>query len=94
MLDNRSLRGLTLCFREGCSILRGPYTIGGISRRAAPSSRGLGHRLFTPATRVRIPLGSFFAVEWSIPQSSTSPITSADQHSSAMDPRMKTIRLK
>lgn len=25
----------------------------------APSSSGLGHRLFTPATRVRIPLGSF-----------------------------------
>src|SRR5687767_9767003 len=31
----------------------------GCTSRAAPSSRGPGHRPFTAATRVRIPLGSF-----------------------------------
>lgn len=37
----------------------------GVPRPApAPSSSGLGHRLFTPATGVRVPLGSIMAGEW------------------------------
>ena len=39
---------------------------------AAPSSRGLGHRPFTPVTRVRVPLGSFRLRAWTdgLPQTS------------------------
>ena len=57
---------LSLGGRPSFSVLaRGPGGLGAAGRgfytnsvQLAPSSRGLGHRLFKPATGVRIPLGS------------------------------------
>ena len=42
--------GIGFEFSENDSILKGMF-------RASLSSRGLGHRVFIPATRVRIPMG-------------------------------------